>query len=179
MDIDWNYQLQDHQRDNPVVYSTKVKMNDQIAIPTNEQLCQVFGVESFRPGGKRLKTWGRKVDDNGKTILENNPHLIAVKHGTPLHFDPKYPRYSHHLKIRVDPGVFVRGMNKKELALTRGVFYILDARSPHQVIHKHPDNDQWNVSLSIDSSEILHPAKTIMRLLMYGKAVDFVTGDLK
>ena len=84
MDVKWSYQLKEHQKANPVVASVELALEPDVVLPNELQLRQVFGVESF---GKahRLKTWGRKIDDEGKQVLENDPHWIAVRHGTPLH----------------------------------------------------------------------------------------------
>ena len=174
MDVKWSYQLKEHQKANPVVASVELALEPDVVLPNELQLRQVFGVESF---GKahRLKTWGRKIDNEGKQVLENDPHWIAVRNGTPLHYDVIYPRFSHHLKVRVDFGTFVRGMDKQELELKRGVFYILDTHSPHQVFLKHKI-DAWNVAVSIDSDTVLPVEETIARCIDYARTHDFVTG---
>ncbi len=174
MDINWDYQLKDDQRKNPVVYHEFVKLEDDILFPNEQQLKDVFALDTFGRT-KRLKTWGRQKDKTGKTILKNDPHWIAVRNGTPLHYDVIYPRYSHHLKVRVDFGTFVRGLDKKELELKRGVFYVLDTHSPHQVFIKH-NMDVWNIAVSIDSDTILPAQETIKRCLDYAKQNDFITG---
>jgi len=150
MDVGWNYKLIDDQVPNPVMFSTQLDLPKGIIFPSEQHLRKVFKTDSFKEKAGRLKTWGRSKDEKGKTILEDDPHWIAVRNGTPLHMDPPYPRYSHHLKIRVDDGIFVRGLDKVELKLTTGTFYILDTHSPHQVFNKSPF-DGWNVSVSIDS----------------------------
>jgi len=176
-DVKWDAPLKDGQRSNPAVFHTMVDIPDEIKIPSDFDLMMAFQVEKFGKT-KRLKTWGRSVDNEGKTILTDDPHWIAVRNGTPLHTDFKYPRYSHQLKVRVDPGTFVRGQDKVELELKRGVFYILDTHSPHQVFLKHK-MDAWNVSISIDSHEMWDPQKAIETCLEWGKHADFVTGELK
>lgn len=175
-DVKWDAPLKEGQRSNPAVFHTKITMPDEIIIPDEFDLMKVFQVEKFGKG-KRLKTWGRK-EENGKTVLTDDPHWIAVRNGTPLHTDPKYPRYSHQLKIRVDPGTFVRGQDREELELTRGVFYILDTHSPHQVFLKHK-YDAWNISISIDSHEMWEPNEAINTCLEWGKRADFVTGEMR
>lgn len=175
-DVKWDAILKEGQRSNPAVFHTKIDMPDEIIIPTDFDLMQAFGVEKFG-SAKRLKTWGRK-EENGKVVLTDDPHWIAVRNGTPLHVDPKYPRYSHQLKIRVDPGTFVRGLDKQELELTRGVFYILDTHSPHQVFLKHK-HDAWNVSISIDSHRMWEPQEALQACIEWGKRADFITGELR
>ncbi len=175
MDVKWDYQLKEHQKTNPVVAAVEMELGADIVFPNELQLRQVFGVQSFNKA-KRLKTWGRTLDEAGKQILQNDPHWIAVRNGTPLHYDVIYPRYSHHLKVRVDYGTFVRGMDKQELELKRGVFYILDTHSPHQVFLKHKE-DSWNVAVSIDSDFVLPVDETIARCLEYAKTHDFITGE--
>jgi len=177
MDVKWDAPLKEDQRTNPAVFWTKVEMPPAIITPNEQQLRKAFGVTEFSKA-KRLKTWGRSTDADGKTILIDDPHWIAVRNGTPLHIDPKYPRYSHQLKIRVDFGTFVRGVDKEELELTRGIFYILDTHSPHQVFLKHK-MDAWNVSISIDSHQMWEPQKAIDTCIEWGKRADFITGELK
>lgn len=176
MDVNWDIKLKNDQRSNPAVFHTKIELPREIPIPTEIQLRKVFEVTEFSKA-KRLKTWGRSIDSNGDTILIDDPHWIAVRNGTPLHIDPKYPRYSHQLKIRVDHGTFVRGVDKEELMLERGVFYILDTHSPHQVFLKHKQ-DAWNISISIDSWNMWEPQTAINTLLDWGIKSDFITGKL-
>ena len=162
MDVKWDYQLKDYQSANPVVDAMMVKLPEDFICPTEADLLQVF-----KTGGFKLQTWGRKKDESGKAILLNDPHWIAVRGGTPLHYDPKYPRYSHQLKIMVDDGTFCRGLDKHELEFARGLYYVLDAHSPHQVFHKRKDS-KWNVSISMDSKDPLPCEETIGKMIEYG-----------
>lgn len=161
-DLKWNYELKDWQRSNPVVFSTQFNM-DGIPYPTEIDLLKVFKTEGFK-----LQTWGRSKDSDGKVIKQNDPHWIAVRNGTPLHYDPSYPRYSHHLKVRVDAGIIVRGISKEELELKRGTFYILDTHSPHQVLHKDK-RAVWNVAVSVDCSEILTAEEVAPLAMKYAR----------
>tara|TARA_R110000803_G_scaffold28011_8_gene65118 strand:- start:7755 stop:8264 length:510 start_codon:yes stop_codon:yes gene_type:complete len=163
MDLKWDYQLKPGQRSNPVVHVEQVDLPASIVIPGDADLLKVF-----KTGGYRLQTWGRPKDASGKDIRKMAAHWIAVRGGTPLHTDPAYPRYSHHLKIRVDPGTFVRGMNKVELELARGMFYILDAHSPHQVFHKL-EPKAWNVAVSIDNDRPIIVEQAIAACLRYAE----------
>ena len=167
MDIKWDTPLRDGQKDHPVVYSTFVDLPKDVFFPDNLSLKLIFKTDGYK-----LQTWGRSKDSDGKTILTNDPHWIAVRKSTPLHFDPKYPRYSHHLKVRVDDGIYVRGKAKKELKLERGTFYILDAHSPHQVFQKK-DTAVWNVAVSIDSHTILDAKETINKCIEYARTAPF------
>jgi len=176
MNLKWDYKLKDGQRANPAVYFEYVAMPKGIPKPLNDELAQIFGHTTGKEAS-RLQTWGRKKDASGKDILTNDPHYIAVLNGTPLHNDPKYPRYSYHLKIRVDAGQSVRGMDKKELSLKRGVFYILDTHSPHQVLAK--TKPSWNVAISMDSHDLIHPDEVLPKLIEYGLTTNFVTGKVK
>lgn len=156
MDVNWDYKISGDQRKNPVVHAEKIQLPSDIKFVTEQQLLGIFKTNKFKPKIGRLKTWGRRKGDDGKVIYENDPHWIAVRNGTPLHMDPPYPRYSHHLKIRADEGMFVRGLDKVELKLERGTFYILDTHSPHQVFNKNK-YDVWNVAVSIDSYDLVDP----------------------
>jgi hypothetical protein len=175
MDIKWDAPRRKGWVDNPAIYVNVVDIPEQIKIPTDDELRLVFGAKDFNKN-KRLKTWGRSKDLSGKKILTGDPHFIGVRNGTPLHFDPSYPRYSHHLKIRVDGEIYVRGLDKQETRLTRGVFYILDTHSPHQVLNK-AKGDAWNVAISIDSHERMHPQTAINMCLKYGLKANFITGE--
>lgn len=171
MDVPWSYQLKPHQSANPIIHVRQVALPDGFIYPNDEQLKKVFGVDEFKKRQSRLKTWGRTVDSNGKTILLNDPHWIAVRNGTPLHYDPKYPRYSHHLKIRVDENTFARGLSKIELHLKRGTFYIFDTHSPHQVL---APEGAWNVSISVDSDHVLNADEVISSCIAYGLKAAFI-----
>ena len=167
-DLKWDHQLVNDQRSNPVVETQFVELSHKIIYPTERHLARVF-----ETGGFKLQTWGRTVGEDGKTILTHDPHWIAVRRGTPLHYDPKYPRYSHHLKLRVDDGIFVRGIDKQELELRRGTYYVLDAHSPHQVFHKNK-MAVWNVAVSIDSHEVIPAEKAISALINYAETAPFI-----
>lgn len=173
MDVKWDYKLSKEQRPNPVVYSTKVELPKKIIYPNEQHLKKVFKTDNFKPKVGRLKAWGRAKDKDGKVNYKDNPHWIAVRNGTPLHLDPPYPRYSHHLKIRVDAGIFVRGIDKVELMLETGTFYILDTHSPHQVFNKNI-YDGWNVAISMDSDDIWDYTKAINKLTEFGLNNEFI-----
>jgi len=167
MDLKWDYKLKDDERENPVVFSTEIDLNKHnVFMPNEQNILKVFKTDGFK-----LQTWGRTPNK-----LEDDPHYIGVRKQTPLHKDLKYPRYSHHLKIRVDLGIGCRGLSKEELLFKRGTFYILDTRSPHQVFvnenYKHL-NPQWNIAVSIDSMSILDSKTTIQRCIDYAKANPF------
>ena len=162
MDVKWDYVLKDWQVSNPAVHAEFVELPQELNIPTVEQLTVKFPTSNYK-----LQTWARDVGDDGKTKLLNDPHWLAVRGSTPLHTDPRYPRYSHQLKIRVDDGVFIRGLDKQETQLVRGLFYILDTHSPHQVLCKE-DKKAWNVTISIDHKIKLNPKPTIERLIEWG-----------
>lgn len=162
MNVPWTYELKEGEKTNPAMYFEILELPEGFIYPTDEMLEQIM------PGkNHRLQTWGRKP---GEKV--NDPHWIAVRGQTPLHRDPAYPRYSHHLKIRVDEGVAARGLDKQELELKRGLFYILDTHSPHQVTSKN--KQAYNVAISIDSHEPIDPQKAINMCLEFGKNTDFL-----
>ena len=158
-EVKWGSALKAGQRGNPVMYAAKVDLPYFVKVPTDSELEEIFKTKGFK-----LQTWGRSKGKDGKYIRENDPHWIGVRGGTPLHIDPAYPRYSHHLKVRVDDGISVRGMDKAELPLFRGVFYILDTHSPHQILN---NNGGWNVAVSIESKEMLDPKDCATRSIQY------------
>ena len=124
----------------------------------------------FTGKGFKLQTWGRPKDSAGKTIVLEAPHWIAVRGQTPLHYDPRYPRYSHHLKLRVDPGIKVRGWNKQEFELRRGIYYVLDTHSPHQVM---APQGAWNVAVSMDAHKPMDRAQALDMLIGYARTAKF------
>ena len=156
-----NYILKKGERDFPVVYAVpKIDLPKWLTFPATEELESIFKTKNYK-----LQTWGRSKDKKGKTILENDAHWIAVKGTTPMHNDPKYPRFSHHLKLRVDGDVYVRGIGKQKLQLQRGTYYVLDTHSPHQVVAA--SSDLWNVAISVDSNFVLNPKETVKKCLMF------------
>lgn len=171
--MDWkkDRQLEEGMRANPVVYHETLDLDGRgVPTPDPNDLLIIFETSGFK-----LQTWNRAKDEEGNTVLVNDPHWIAVRKGTPLHTDPKYPRYTHHLKLLVEPGIFARGYNGEEIELHRGLFYILDTHSPHQVFHKGSAG-LWNVSASIDNHEPLDPEETIERLIRYAKTTPILAG---
>lgn len=175
MDVPWTYTLKPHQRSNPVVHYEFIDIPLSIKKPSESDMLKVWGLQKFGKG-KYLKTWGRSKNADGSEILVDDPHFIAVRNGTPLHYDPKYPRYSYQLKLRVDGGTFVRGMDRKELELKRGIFYVLDSHSPHQVFLKYPNPSAWNISASIDSYDLINFRQTRERLLSFASTANILTG---
>jgi hemolysin activation/secretion protein len=92
-----------------------------------------------------------------------------------MHIDTGFPRYSHQLKVKVDPDTFVRGVSGQSLRLRRGLFYILDTHSPHEVFHTAKDS-MWNVTASIDHKVPLDPESTLKRLLEYARTTSIMKG---
>lgn len=158
VDVAWTYELRGDQRANPVVHSEIVSLPDGFVCPTDEELLRVF-----RPKGHQLVTWGRTPG-----VRVNDPHWIGVRGTTPLHIDPGYPRYSHQLKVRVDPGIYAQGISREAIRLRRGLYYVLDTHSPHQVFRENRGAGMYNISLSIDHDDVLPAGETIERLLAYG-----------
>lgn len=167
--LPWDHKLKGDQKDDPVVYAEMLDLSDfDLPSPTDEDLMQIF-----KTSGYSLQTWARRKDAEGRTILTNDPHWIATRGSTPLHYDPRYPRYSHHLKLRVDPGVFLRGLGSTKLPLVRGLFYVLDAHSPHQIFCSE-DSKAWNVAASIDSHDVLRAADCLPDLLHFTENEPFL-----
>ena len=163
MDVKWDAELKDGQSANPVLHWERMELPEELICPTDDQLAVIFKTNQYR-----LQTWSRQKK-NGKTVLTNDPHWLATRGSGPLHVDPKYPRYSHQLKIRVDDGIFARGLDKVEVPLFRGVYYVLDTHSPHQVFSPKVKNG-YNVTVSIDHHIPLRRDKTVARLSEWGIA---------
>lgn len=138
---------------NPIVDFKFLELPNSLFYPSNKQIEIVMK-------NRNIKTWGRT---KGKVALD--PHWICLgfnkRKEAPLHTDPAYPRYSHHFKIRCDEGIvcgglpedypqFPKGEKRKILKMKRGLWYILDTHSPHQV-YTTRDDAIWNLAISIDS----------------------------
>lgn len=143
-----------------------VGLPDDLFRPTEDELRTVFPTRA-----QSLKTWGRTPG-----VKVNDPHWIGVHRQTPLHTDPAYPRYTHHLMLYVDD-FSLRGMDKVECELWRGLYYLLDTHSPHQVYARKPEAT-WYVAVSIDSKEPLESHRTIERLIAYAQSAPFLTPDV-
>ena len=107
-------------------------------------------VEMLGEKGARLRTWGH--DDIGV-------HYIGVRHGTPLHIDPKYARYSAQYILRND-GWWLHGMEERvgEPPIGPGAYYCLDTHSPHKVTRdpRLGDGPFW-LAIVIDSDNVPDP----------------------
>lgn len=162
MRVPRNYSLPESQLPNPVLFVQELGPLPGVLVASSARLAEIF------PGdGHQLKTWGRAGDQ-----LENDPHWIGVRKGTPLHVDPKYPRYSHQIIIRAD-GMYLRGIDRVETAIRRGTFVILDTHSPHQLcVRKRAPGmpAPWYVAVSLDTYlSDLSPNESIPRLMEYAK----------
>lgn len=162
MDVKWDYQLKQDQRSNPVIYKTLVDLDENFMKITREMVDNIF----LYTKSQSLKTWGyseRSKDD---------PHFIGVKGSTTLHTDPRYSRYTHQLKIYVDGDFYTWGLNKEKTYLKRGLFYILDTHSPHQVVSE--SKDTYNISISMDKNDIIHPNEALNIIMNWGMKADFM-----
>lgn len=158
MNVTRSYVLQPWQTPRPVLHHEAVTLPVEMRFPDDDALARIF------PGGSHsLKTWGRA--GNTKVL---DPHWIGVRKPTPMHVDPAYPRYSHHLVLRCD-GMWVWGMAKEKEQIVRGSFFILDGHSPHQLAgDRRPKGSppQWYVAVSYDTSEEPSTAERVIPLLM-------------
>jgi hypothetical protein len=101
-----------------------------------------------------------------------DPHWMRIKKGTPLHTDPLYERYTHHLILKAEKHG-LRGHDKVEAPLTRGTVYIMDVHSPHQVTY-HDEDNPWYLSVSMDSDDILSWEECIPILCEYALSAEFI-----
>jgi len=139
----------------PIVYHQYLDDTELINFDKNDLL------NFLNAKGTQIKTWGREPKKK-----EFDPHFIATKGSTGLHTDPGYPRYTHQIKLFVDEGIYTKGIAEQKMNLKRGLFYILDTHSPHEVISEQ-NKFGLNVSLSIDSYSLIEPEDAIKILLMY------------
>ena len=165
MNWSWSKPLSDGMTSNPVLYMQNVDLDDDVLWPSNEGLARIFPTEKHL-----LKTWNRT---EGVKALD--PHWIGVRQQTPLHYDPAYPRFTHHLLLRVD-GFVLRGISKVETPkLGRGAYLVLDTHSPHQLFAKSK-SDIWYVAASIDDHIAHPPEEMIPWLVNYSKETALTAG---
>ena len=154
MNVKWDIKLKEWQNSNPVLYCKKNVLNFDFA----------FSEEDFNTvldkKGHQLKTWGEAESTS-------EPHWIGVKKQTPLHTDPRYPRYTWHLILKVD-NFSIRGIDKVELQLENNMLILLDTHSPHQLLSTSKEA-LYYFAASIDSKEIMPKTKAREKLIEYVK----------
>lgn len=148
------YELNEDQREWPLVWV----VNRFSALPPKRERPDVTdGVLELAFGegkSRKIKSWGH--------VGEDQAHWLVTRGGTPMHTDPAYLRYTHHLILRND-GWRLRGFKDDEHAdpLTVGVMYCLDAHSPHQVVPDprlaFPGKPGYKVQAAVDKGEPLEP----------------------
>jgi hypothetical protein len=152
MKVDWDITLRNDQRANPVILVQKNVKGFEFTFDESKILKALTGK------GHQLKTWG-----NAESTSE--PHWIAVKKATPLHTDPRYPRYTWHLILYVD-NFGLRGINKVETKLEAGDLILLDTHSPHQLF-AYDKSATYYVACSIDSKYIMGKSEALNKILKY------------
>lgn len=160
MNVTKSYVMKPWQTGQPILHHEIVDIPTGIRFPDDEALGRIF------PGDNHsLKTWGRAGDE--RTL---DPHWIGVRKPTPMHMDPAYPRYSHHLVLRCD-GMWLWGWDQERLPIERGSFFILDGHSPHQLCsERRPKGSPapWYVAVSYDTSDApAAPSEVIPTLINY------------
>jgi len=167
MDWSFNKPMREGQVANPFVYTEHIDLsNTNVLEPSEEQLNHVFPTPRHS-----LKTWGRTP---GTLVLD--PHWIGVRKQTSLHFDPRYPKYTHHLLLKTDHFV-LRGYDKVEMEISRGLFFIMDGHSPHQLLSKAKEAN-WYIAVSMDSHEILDRDTVVAQLIKYASEAPFITDEV-
>lgn len=168
--VKWDMVLAPDQRAFPIVRSKVLDLPETVGrFP--EMLDRMFPSANHS-----LKTWGRTPGAD----LALDPHWIGVRKGGPLHTDKGYPRFTHQIVVNVDPGFVVRGLNKQELPVARGAYFVLDTHSPHQLwtAQTGPAAPQWYLALSVDTRrDTVTDADIIALLLRYGQGFTFTDAD--
>jgi hypothetical protein len=140
MNVKWDIELKNWQNLNPILEVHKLD------IKINFIWDEIKAREVLTSKGHQLKTWGGAE----KT---SEPHWIGVTKQTPLHIDPRYPRYTWHLILKVD-NFSIRGIDKIETILNDNIFILLDTHSPHQLFALDKKATYY-FAASIDSNNIL------------------------
>ena len=154
MNVKWDIELKEWQNSNPVLYIEKNILDFKYEFSEDE-----FNAVLDKKG-HQLKTWG----DADST---SEPHWIGVKKQTPLHTDPRYPRYTWHLILKVD-NFSLRGLDKEEVKLEDNMLILLDTHSPHQLL-SHSKDALYYFAASMDSKEIISKSKAREKLINYVK----------
>ena len=156
-------QLQGDQRCDPIVWRVCYY---GIALPSSIISREL--TSAFAPGrAKTLKTWGRNPEDR------NGPHWIGVRNGTPLHTDPRYPRYTHQLVVH-NSGWYVGGILRDVAGdpFGSGTLFCLDTHSPHILL---PDSrvgvGAYYLAISIDAPTPLLAAEVIRGISQFARDV--------
>lgn len=159
MNLPSNYQLKVWQIADPILWSARV--TEDCSVPP--MLCMDLLLAKFGGGkSQRLQTWERDPAD------PDGPHLIGVRTGTPMHVDPKYPRYTHQI-VLLNTGVGVIGFDKKlRHCFEPGVAFCCDTHSPHQVIaDPRLGMDKHYLAASMDAKEQLPINEWVPRLTAF------------
>lgn len=119
MNLKADYQLKGDQVPNPVLQIGSIPLDFDFK---PEDLHQVMTGK-----GHQLKTWGGSESTSA-------PHWIGVMKQTPMHTDPRYPRYSTQLVCHVDHGFALKGFNGELTHIAKGSVFLLDTHSPHQLV---------------------------------------------
>ena len=154
MNVKWDIKLKDWQKENPILYTEKNVLDFKYNFIESDFDEVLFGK------GQQLKTWGG-VESTSE------PHWIGVKKGTPLHTDPRYPRYSWQLVLKVD-NFGLRGINKEEVKLENGMLFLLDTHSPHQLF-SYDKSAMIYFACSMDSKVLTSKTIAKEKLLNYAK----------
>jgi hypothetical protein len=117
----------------------------------------------FSSNGHQLKTWGAESSSEA--------HFIGVKKQTPLHTDPRYPRYTWQLVLYCDDFCLV-GMSGEETKVNAGTLFLLDTHSPHRLAKKSKDAEIY-LAVSIDSKDIVEKDIVLPKLISYANSQDF------
>jgi len=157
MNVKWDAPLKDGQLSNPIVEVHKIpEKHIDLSIFNEEEFNQVLNAKASH----QLKTWGG-VESTSE------PHWIGVKKATPLHTDPRYPRYSWQLILKVDNFV-LRGKDKVETQLEAGTMFLLDTHSPHQ-LHAKSKEAKYYFACSMDSKTPISYPIALKKLTTYIK----------
>jgi hypothetical protein len=117
--------LQAHQTEKPILWWEMRDLPDLLPDTSDEALASVFPPG----GGAKLRTWHHAGDDK-----KGGVHFLSTRAGTPMHSDPAFWRYTHHLVLRND-GLRVHGLEQDDGVprMEPGLMLCLDTWSPHQV----------------------------------------------
>ncbi len=127
-----DYQLSSDQTDSPILYHSGIDLSKTVTLADMRKI--------FPGKSHQLTTWSKDF---------RGCHYIGVQHETPMHTDPKCPRYSYQIILYCD-GFGIQGLNKKPVSVWPEQFIELDTHSPHQLVEMQ-DSAQYYLAASFDS----------------------------
>lgn len=132
----------------------------QLPAVTEADCQEIFGDTGTT---RRLRTFGH---EHGNPRNGRDPHFITIRNGYPMHWDPGFVRFTHHV-VLLNQGYAVTGIAGIEAELmTSGAMYCIDSHSPHAVIRdpRLEDEGIYKLQAAVDADQPLDPLAVVQLL---------------